>query len=107
MESSPWGLTTLRLALLSLAGQEHEMMLAGVCDTGGRPPFTTKEACLPGAVFLLLERESRSSIRPYGSVVLDEEGAVFFNGAEKGNIIELVQGCLKGHANQNHLSQLA
>ena len=107
MESSPWGLTALRLALLSLAGQEHEMMLAGVCDTGGRPPFTTKEACLPGAVFLLLERESRSRIRPYGSVVLDEEGAVFFNGAEKGNIIELVQGCLKGHANQNHLSQLA
>jgi 3-oxoacyl-[acyl-carrier-protein] synthase II len=100
-------IAALRLALLSIAGQEHEMMLAGVCDTGGRPPFTTEEACLPGAVFLLLEHVARSGATPYGSVVLDEEGTVFFNGAEKVNVIELVQGCLEGHENQADLSQLA
>jgi len=106
-ESLPWDLTSLRLALHSIAWQEHEAMLAGVCDAGGQTPFTTNGSCLCGAVFVLLERISRRAATPYGSVVLDEEGGVFFNNVEKMNFIELVQGCLERNENQADLSQLA
>ena len=105
-ESRPWGLASLQLALSTVAQGEHEAMLAGVCDLGGQPPFTARGACLPGAAFFLLEQGSGRDTTPYGSVVLDEEGTVFLNGAEKVNVIELIQGCLARDENQVDLSQL-
>ncbi len=105
-DSLPWGLTSLQLALGIVAQGEHEAMLAGVCDLGGQPPFTTKGMCLPGAAFVVLGHAGRAALIPHGSVVLDKGGAIYFNGARKVNFIELIQGCLAGDENQVDLSQL-
>jgi 3-oxoacyl-[acyl-carrier-protein] synthase II len=105
-ESSPWGLTSLQLALSIAAQGEHEAMLAGVCDLGGQPPFTTKASCLPGAVFVVLERVGRVAQTPYGSVVLDQGRATYHKGVHRVNFIELIEGCLERDEDQVDLSQL-
>ncbi len=105
-ESLPWGLVSLQLALSIVAQGEHQAMLAGVCDLGGQPPFTPKGACLPGAVFVVLEDVGQAALPPYGIVVMDGEGTAYLHGARKLNFIELIQGCLEPHEDQVDLSQL-
>ena len=105
-ESLPWGLVSLQLALSIVAQGEYRAMLAGVCDLGGQPPFTTKGTCLPGAAFVVLQQANQASLPPYASVGMDPEGAAYLQGVRKLNYIEVIQGCLERNENQVDLSQL-
>lgn len=89
------GLDALRIALEDLDLGEAETMVVGVCDLAVPETFTGQIQLLPGAAFLVLttapvaEDDNR-----YGTVTLDEQGNMLFDGAAVGSLLELVQSAL-------------
>jgi 3-oxoacyl-[acyl-carrier-protein] synthase II len=88
------GLAPLGLALESLAWGEEESVVAGICDLN--PPVGVPDVpgVLPGAVFLVLEREVREGIVSYGELRRDGEGKYWLAGVPVGDMGELVARCL-------------
>lgn len=93
-ENSSSGMAGLRAALDSIALGEIEKMLCGICDLGSPPSLPLPGKSLPGAVFFALEKTPGSSLSPYGTVRLDKNGIVIFNGKKIRDMIQLAQECL-------------
>ncbi len=88
------GQTALVTGLESLAGGETEKMLCGICDLNA-PVLTGVDLDgPPGAVFLVLESHPGKNSSSYGSICLDLQNRILFDGAEIRDILELVQKCL-------------
>ena len=85
------GLTSLRMAVDSIAWGESETMLAGVCDLGCPPNFVVPGRAVPGAVFFVIERIYKRKCSHYGELLLDKKGAIFFKGCEIEDLKELVR----------------
>lgn len=95
--AGPLGQAGLETALESLADGEADQMLCGICDLNA-PPLTGADAPVPpGAVFLVFERIPAKRSDSYGSIRLDPDGRILFNGTQTKDIPDLVQKCLAGN----------
>ncbi|MFH1953576.1 MAG: beta-ketoacyl synthase N-terminal-like domain-containing protein [Pseudomonadota bacterium] len=92
--NSPSGLACLHAALESIAGGEIEKMICGICDLRSPPEIPLTAKGFVGAIFFVLEKVPESNRSPYGNLHLDKSGAVFFNGKQIENLVELAQECL-------------
>jgi len=88
------GLTSLQMAVDSIACGESETMLAGVCDLGCPPNFVVPGKAVPGAVFFVIQRIRKRNCSHYGELLLDKKGAILFKGCEIEDLKELVRKCL-------------
>lgn len=87
------GLSPIQMALESLCWGEEEIMLTGVVDLTGPEGFPASEKSLPGALFVVLEKNARSGFPPFGEVRLDD-GTLLFGEDPVENLPELVGACL-------------
>jgi len=94
-EQQPSGIESLYAAIDGIEFNEFEKVLAGVCDTGCPPYVSLPGKSIPGAVFVVIEKASESSLTPYGSIFLNEDGDIIFNGKKIENLIGLIQECLR------------
>ena len=107
-ELSISGLLCIRMALLGINGEGFEVVLAGVCDVGNRPPFTVANEALCGAVFFVIEKTSGRDCFEYGKLSLDQKGNLEFNGAEVRDLVGLAQDCMAvstGSVNKQRIDQ--
>ena len=107
-ELSISGLLCIRMALLGINGEGFEVVLAGVCDVGNRPPFTVANEALCGALFFVIEKTSGRDCFEYGKLSLDQKGNLEFNGAEVRNLVGLAQDCMAvstGSVNKQRIDQ--
>ncbi|MEJ2201857.1 MAG: beta-ketoacyl synthase N-terminal-like domain-containing protein [Desulfuromonadaceae bacterium] len=89
------GLEPLALALECLNWEEEGCLVAGVCDLNPPPGVAAVAgALLPGAVFLVLERELRPELPAYGELVRAAGGELVFAGSPVADVGELVRRCL-------------
>ena len=97
-ETTPGGLTCLRMALESLAWEEGETTLAGICDLPPPPAVAPAVAPAAGAVFMVLERGSRRPEAGYGTLELAADGTIRHGGVQAESFSGLVAACLAGRA---------
>jgi 3-oxoacyl-[acyl-carrier-protein] synthase II len=90
----PSGLTPLGLALESLAWSDAEGMVAGVCDLSTPVGVPEVPGALPGAVFLVLERNMREAVSSYGELSRDGDQRYWFCDSPVRDVAELVERCL-------------
>lgn len=86
-------LAGVRMALESLAWNEEERMVAGICDIPA--PIRGKHLSDGpfGAVFLVVEKTAREGILPYGTISLEQDRMVFA-GKRVDSIPGLVRDCM-------------
>lgn len=89
----PSRLGVLRFALQELDWENHEAMLAGICDLSRPQSLPGEEAETPGALFLLLGREPQAGAVPYGELELCGE-ELRFAGKPVADLPGLVEACL-------------
>jgi 3-oxoacyl-[acyl-carrier-protein] synthase II len=89
------GIASLRMALNNLMLEECPIMLAGFCDAGRPEFFQYPVEVTPGAVFFVLEKTPGDETLSYGDLDMDNEGAIFFEGAVVQNQQTLLQRCIK------------
>lgn len=85
------GLTPLGLALEDLAWGDEDCLVAGTCDLPAPTGVPEVAGVLPGAVFLVLQREAAPG---YGELHRNRDGTYFLSGAPVGDVAELVMRCL-------------
>ncbi len=95
-ETAPSGLTSLCMALESIACGESEKMLCGVCDLERPTLISEEDQAWRGAVFFLLERDADRDVSSYGELDLTRSGQILFNGGKADDLMAVVLGCLAG-----------
>ena len=93
-EQQPPGIASLHAAMDGIEFNEFEKVLAGICDTGCPSHISLEDTGIPGAAFVVIEKAPESSLTPYGSISLNEDGDIIFNGKRIENLIGLIQECL-------------
>ncbi len=94
-ESVSNGLTPLRMALEIIDWNEHDTMLAGICDVLVPEPFRDICSTIPGALFMVLTGKDSCIHSGYGNLSLSGNGALLYNGEKTASIIELAKRCLE------------
>jgi 3-oxoacyl-[acyl-carrier-protein] synthase II len=95
-EPSPGGLAPLGLALENLAWEHAPAMVAGLCDLPPNEGIPTLPGLPPGAVFVVLERDTRKGAPNYGALRRVEDGGYRFNDGPVADLGELVRWGLAG-----------
>jgi len=93
-ETTPGGLTCLRMALESLAWEECETILAGICDLPPPPSVAPAVAPVAGAVFMVLESGRQRPETGYGTLELAADGTIRHGGARAESFAGVVEACL-------------
>ncbi|WP_432821994.1 beta-ketoacyl synthase N-terminal-like domain-containing protein, partial [Trichloromonas sp.] len=88
------GLTALGLALESMNWGEEDCLVAGICDLAPPAGVPVIAGVLPGAVFLVLEREPREGAACYGELSRKSDGRYFLAGSPVADMAELAARCL-------------
>jgi len=94
-EQQPSGIASLYTAIDGIEFNEFEKALAGICDTGCPSHISLEDKGIPGAAFVVIEKAPESSFAPYGSISLNEDGDIIFNGKRIENLVGLIQECLR------------
>ena len=92
-ESELSGLRGMSMAISSIASGEYETVIAGICDAGAPPFLAMIGKSVPGALFLVLQEETLAGPSPYGTLVEDGSGAIFFNGKRVEDLNNLAGMC--------------
>ncbi len=87
-------LTALKTGLEELTWSAQPGVLAGIVDLAPAAELARQDD-LPGSLFLLLEKASRTERGSYGELELQAD-ALFFNTDRVVNLSQLVANCLKG-----------
>jgi len=89
------GIPALTSAMDCLSLGECDTILAGICDVEPPPDFPVSVKPLPGAVFTVIEKNIGRQVQPYGNLLMNNSGSLFFNGSVITNISALVKECLR------------
>ncbi|MDR2018076.1 MAG: hypothetical protein LBQ00_04270 [Syntrophobacterales bacterium] len=92
-ESSASGLHGLRRGIDGIEREEYEIVLTGVCDVGTPPSIGGTNQISLGALFFVLQGESRTLHQPYGALTQDDMGTTFFENAKVNNLNDLAAIC--------------
>ncbi|MGA3085963.1 MAG: beta-ketoacyl synthase N-terminal-like domain-containing protein, partial [Thermodesulfobacteriota bacterium] len=94
-ESFLSGLSGLRLAMNSMAGEECEAVITGICDASPPLGLGLTGRSVPGALFFVLQGESRGKDLSYGALTQNKRGTIFFNGKKVEDLYDLAGRCTK------------
>jgi len=89
------GLSSIRAVLEDMDCEDLESALAGICDLGCPPDFPIDADILPGAAFVVVEKNPDMGLRPYGSLRLNQTQEIFFNNKKIPGFRELIQASVK------------
>jgi 3-oxoacyl-[acyl-carrier-protein] synthase II len=89
------GLSSIRAVLEDMDGEDFESALAGICDLGCPPDFPIDANIIPGAAFVVIEKNPHMDLRPYGSLRLNRAQEIFFNNEKIPGFRELIQASVK------------
>lgn len=95
-EAPSGGLAPLGLALENLAWNGARAMVAGLCDLAPSEGIPTIPGLLPGAVFVVLEQDTRKGAPNYGALRRVVDGGYRFNDGPVADLGELVRRALAG-----------
>ena len=101
-------LSSIRAVLEEMDDEDFESALAGICDLGcpadsakvanattAGPEFPIDANIIPGAAFVLVEKNPDMGLRPYGSLHLSQTQEIFFNNEKIPGFRELIQASVK------------
>ena len=89
------GLSSIRAVLEEMDCEDFESALAGICDLGCPPSFPIDANIIPGAAFVVVEKNADMGLRPYGSLRLNPAQEIFFNNEKIPGFRELIQASVK------------
>ena len=102
------GLSSIRAVLEEMDDEDFESALAGICDLGcpadfakvanattARPDFPIDANIIPGAAFVVIEKNPGMDLEPYGALRLNQAQEIFFNNKKIPGFRELIQTSLK------------
>lgn len=95
-EPPPGALAPLGLALENLAWNGARAMVAGLCDLAPPAGIPVVSGLPPGAVFVVLERDTRPGAPDYGELRRDDDGGYRLNALPVADLGELVRRGLAG-----------
>lgn len=95
-ERETGGLTALRLGVETIAWDEAETAVAGICDLPRSAVLESSGPERPGAVFLVLRRCGTGEGEPLGEVGVDAAGELMVSGRKVAGLEHLVQELRKG-----------
>jgi len=88
-------LSSIRAVLEDMDCDDFESALAGICDLGCPPDFPIDENIVPGAAFVVVEKNPDRGLKPYGSLRLNQAQDIFFNNEKIPGFRELIQASVK------------
>ncbi len=88
-------LSSIRAVLEDMACEDLESALAGICDLECPPEFPIDENIIPGAAFLVVEKNPDVGLKPYGSLHVSRAQDIFFNEKKVSGFRALIQACMK------------
>ena len=94
-EQGDSGLSSIRAVLEEMDCEEMESALAGICDLGCPPEFPGGETVIPGAAFVVIEKNPHVGLKPYGPLHLNPAQEILFNNKKIPGFRELINACLK------------
>ena len=92
-ERSLSGFPGLLLAMDSLAKNECETVITGICDCGPSPVFGRTVPPVPEALFFVLQPASAGQVLSYGSLTQEKTTKFFFEGRKVDNLLDLAVWC--------------
>jgi len=96
-ENHPSQITGLRMGLESIASGETEKMVTGLCNPDCPPMFARTDKIAAGALFFLLEKETKKKYFHYGGLDLDKDGTILFGKNRINDLTILVNLCLENY----------
>lgn len=93
-EQNDSGLSSVHAVLEDMGCDELENALAGICDLGRPPEFSIEREVIPGAAFLVVQKEPDMGLKPYGSLCLNKAQQIVFNEKRVPCFRELIQSCV-------------
>lgn len=88
-------LSSIRAVLEEMDCEDFESALAGICDLECPPDFPIDANIIPGAAFVVVEKNPGISLRPYGSLRLNQAQEIFFNNKKVPGFRELIRASVK------------
>jgi 3-oxoacyl-[acyl-carrier-protein] synthase II len=98
-ESTLSELGCLRMALAGMAGGQFDKALGGRCDLGHCSPYSESDRTAGGALFFVIEKKANNANTVYGSVYIDNRGALVFNGTGVKDLATLARHCIAAGSN--------
>ena len=92
-ELSLSGLSGLRLAMDSISRQDCEAVIVGICDAGPPQSLGLTGRAIPGALFFVLQAESKGQDSSYGALAQNKRGAIVFDGKKIEDLHDLAERC--------------
>jgi 3-oxoacyl-[acyl-carrier-protein] synthase II len=88
-------LSSTRAVLEDMDSDNFESALAGICDLGCPPDFPVDVKMIPGAAFVMVEKNPDVGFKPYGSLYLNPAQEIFFNEKKVSGFRELIRACIE------------
>ncbi|MCP4576714.1 MAG: hypothetical protein GY846_10575 [Deltaproteobacteria bacterium] len=88
-------LSSTRAVLEDMDSDDFESALAGICDLGCPPDFPMDVKMIPGAAFVMVEKNPDVGLKPYGSLYLNPAQEIFFNDKKVSGFRALIRACIK------------
>lgn len=88
------GLSGLKTAMDGIMFNEFENALVGFCDPGTPSGFENKPGMVPGSLFFVIDKAQNPEYPPYGTVTLNDENDILFNGKQIRDLLHLAEECL-------------
>lgn len=89
------GLSSIRAVLEDMDCEGFESALAGICDLGCPPEFPLDANIIPGAAFVVIEKNPDMGLKPYGALHLSPAQEIFFNNEKIPGFRALIQASVK------------
>ena len=88
-------LSSTRAVLEDMDSDDLESALAGICDLGCPPDFPIDVKMIPGAAFVMVEKNPDVGLKPYGSLHLNSAQEIFLNEKKVSGFRELIRACIQ------------
>ncbi len=89
------GLSSVEAALEDMDCADLEIALAGICDLECPPDLPNDADVLPGAAFMVIQKDPAIGQKSYGSIHLDPSQEILFNKSQVSDFRLLIETCTK------------
>ena len=94
-EFPPMGLFGLKAAMDGIAFSEFENALVGSCHPDRPSGFESNPEIVPGALFFMIDKIEKPAHPPYGTVALNSNNDLVFNGKQIRDLMHLARECFR------------
>jgi 3-oxoacyl-[acyl-carrier-protein] synthase II len=89
------GLSSVKAVLEDMDCTGLEIALAGICDLGCPPDFPNDAHIIPGAAFIVIEKDPVVSQKPYGTLHPNRSREILFNQSKVSDYSSLIEACME------------